>query len=49
MVTIFLDFLMRLNFRSPQVERSVIISNKHGMYELRNELLNDIRLRILGN
>ena len=34
-------------FFSPQVKRSAIISDKHGIYELPNELPND--LRILGN
>ena len=36
-------------FFSPQVKRSAIISNKHGMYELCNELPSGLRLRILGN
>ena len=31
-------------FFSPQVKRSVIISSKHGIYELRHELPNDIDL-----
>ena len=35
-------------FLSPQVKGSVIISNKRGIYELRHELLNDLRLRKLG-
>ena len=30
---------------SPQVKRSAIISNKHGMYKLPDELPNDLRLR----
>ena len=37
---------------SPEVKRSVIISNKQGVYELPHELPNDLRLkncRILGN
>ena len=34
-------------FLSPQVKRIVIISNKHGIYELPQELLNDLRLRKL--
>ena len=34
---------------SPQVKRSAIISNKHGIYELLYELPNDSRHRILGN
>ena len=34
----------------PQVERSAIISNKQGVYELPDELPNDVGLpRILGN
>ena len=36
-------------FFSPQVKRSVIISNKHGTYELPHKFPNDLRLRILGN
>ena len=36
-------------FLSPQVKRSAIISNKHGMYELPHDLPNDLRLKILGN
>ena len=36
-------------FFLPEVERSVIISNKHGIYELSHELLNDLKFRILGN
>ena len=35
-------------FFSPQVKKRVIISNKHGIYELAPELLNKLRLRILG-
>ena len=27
----------------------MIISNKHGIYKLYHELLNDVRFRILGN
>ena len=36
---------------SPQVKQIVIIiiSNKHGIYELPHELSNNLRLRILGN
>ena len=49
MVIIFSDFLMFDQiFVSPQMRRSVIISNKHGIYEIPHEL-NDLRLRILGN
>ena len=36
-------------FFSPQVKRSVIISNKHNIYELPHELPNDLRLRKLEN
>ena len=32
-----------------QVKRSAIISNKQGVYELLDELPDDLRLRILGN
>ena len=35
------------NFFSPQVKRSVIISNKQSTYELPHELPNDIRLKDL--
>ena len=50
MVIIFQDILLfEQIFLSPQVKRSVVISNKHDMYELPHELLNNIRLRILGN
>ena len=34
---------------SPQVKQCAIVSNKHGIEELPNELPNDVRLRILGN
>ena len=47
---IFEEFLILYQiFFSPQVKRSMIISNKHGIYELRQELPNDLRLSILGN
>ena len=36
-------------FLSPQVKRCAVITYKHGIYELPHELLNDLRLRILGN
>ena len=36
-------------FVSPQVKRVVIISNKYDIYELRDELPNDLRHRTLGN
>ena len=32
-------------FFSPQVKRSVVISNKHGIYELPFELPHDLRFR----
>ena len=49
-LVIFRDMLMFDEvFVSPQVKRIVIISNKHGIYELPHELPNDLRLRILGN
>ena len=39
------DFLMFYQtFLSPQVKRIVIISNKHGIYELPNELPDDLRM-----
>ena len=34
---------------SLQVKRWAIITYKHGIWELRHELPNDLRLRILGN
>ena len=34
---------------SPQVKWSVIIRNKHFVYELSDELPNDLRLKILRN
>ena len=41
---IFWDFLILYEiFFSPQVKQSVIINNKHGIYELPYELLNDLR------
>ena len=36
-------------FNSPKVKRWAIITYKHGVYELPNELPNDLRLRKLGN
>ena len=36
-------------FLSPLVKRSMIISNKHGIFELPHELLNDQSLTVLGN
>ena len=47
---IFWDFLMFYQFfLSPQVKRSVIISNKHGVHELPHELPDNLKLRISGN
>ena len=46
MTDIFGDFLVLYQiFFSPQVKRNMILSNKHGIYKLPN----DLRLRILGN
>ena len=36
-------------FLSPQMKRHAIITYKHGIYELPNELPKGLRLRILGN
>ena len=36
-------------FLSSQVKQSVIISNKHGIYELPHKLPNDLTYRILKN
>ena len=47
---IFWDFLIFYQISlSPQVKRCVIITYKHGIYELPHELPNDLRLRILKN
>ena len=47
---IFWDLLIHYQiFFSPQVKRSMFINNKHGIYELLHDLLNDFRIRILGN
>ena len=35
-------------FLSPEVKRRAIITYKHSVYEVPNELPNDLRLRILG-
>ena len=32
-------------FFSPQVKQSVVVSNKHGIYELPHETRNNVRLR----
>ena len=43
----FWEFLLLYQiFFSPQAKQSVIISNKHGIYESSHELQNDLRLRI---
>ena len=36
-------------FFTPQLKRCAIITYKHGIYELSNELPNDLRLRMLRN
>ena len=41
--------IVEQTFFSPQVKRRMIISNKHGIYELPHKLPNNLRLRILGN
>ena len=48
MEIIFWEFFIFYQF-FPQVKRSVIIHNKHGIYELPNELPNDLGIIILGN
>ena len=46
---IFWDFVILYQiFFSPQVKRSVIVSNKHGIHKLPLELPHKLRLRILG-
>ena len=48
MEIILWDFLMLYQiFLLPQVKRSAIISNKQGVYEVPQELPNDLRLRTL--
>ena len=50
MFIIFWDILIDEQiFFSPWVTGSVIIGNKHGIYQLPNELSKDLRLTILGN
>ena len=45
---IFLDFLILYQiFFSSQVKRSMIISNKYGIYEVSYELPTDLKLKIL--
>ena len=47
---IFWEFLILYqSFFSPQVKRSVNISNKHGIYDMPHHLPNELRLRILRN
>ena len=47
---IFWDFLMLYQILfSPQVKKSVIISNKHGKKKLPHKLPNDVRLRAWQN
>ena len=47
---IFWNFSMFYQtFLSPQLKRCAIITYKHGIYGLHHELLNDLKLRILGN
>ena len=44
------DFLtVEQTFLTPQMKRSMIISNRHCIYKLPNNLKKDIRMRILGN
>ena len=48
--TIFWDFSMFYQiFLSPLVKQWAIITYKHCIYELTQKLLNDLKLRILGN
>ena len=50
LVIIFWDiFMFDKILVSPQVKQIVIISNKHGIYELSLELPHDLGLTILGN
>ena len=50
MFIIFWDFLMFYQFFfSPQVKRFMIITYKHGVYELPHKMLNDLTFRKLGN
>ena len=45
MFIIFLDILIDEQiFFSPKVKRSMIINNKHGIYDLPHKLPNDLRL-----
>ena len=48
--SIILKFYIKIrNKNDGHVKRSVIISNKYGIYELPDQLPNDLRLRILVN
>ena len=50
MLMMFGDFLIDEQiFFSIQVKQSVIISSKHCIYEFLHDLLNHLRLMILGN
>ena len=42
-------FILYQIFFSPQMSPSVIISNRHGIYQLPDEFPNNLKLRILGN
>ena len=46
---IFRYFKVLSNFPLPQVKQNVSISDKHGIYQFLLELLNNLRLRKLGN
>ena len=47
---VFGDCLMFYKiFLSPQEKRCAIIAYKHGIYEFPHKLLNNLRLKILGN
>ena len=49
MVIIFWDFtLFDQIFLSSQEKRSLIISNKHGIYQLPHDFPNNLKLQILG-
>ena len=49
-ISIYLPFLIFYQtFLSPQVKQCVISTYKHGIYELPNELPNNLRLTTLGN
>ena len=47
---IFSDFLILYQILfSLEVTRSMLISNKHGIYEMPQDLPNDLKFSILGN